>query len=205
MDRFQIFQKNITALKESFPDLAKRLEQAEIGEDLLLFEAKNKAPTIKVKTQDKEISLHSSINPELEAGRKISSLSFSNPKVYLLLGLGLGYYLFELLRKVRDEDLVIVVEKRLDLLKISLSLFDWSSLPFPPYLIINEEPSFANKLIKERFATRIKEKGIGLIEHLPSLSLYPRYYTPIKLSENVLTGLKLSLPERRPAPKRERN
>ncbi|MBU1486436.1 glycosyltransferase [bacterium] len=202
MDRFQIFQKNITALKESFPDLAKRLEQVEIGEDLLLFEAKNKAPTIKVKTRDKEISLHSSINPGLEANRKISSLDFREPKVYLLLGL--GYYLFELLKKVREEDLVIVVEKRLDLLKISLSLFDWQSLSLLPYLIIGEEPFSANKLIKEKFAARIKEKGVELIEHLPSLSLYPDYYTPIRLSENVLAGLKLALPEKRPAPKRER-
>ncbi|MFH1083020.1 MAG: hypothetical protein V1751_06480, partial [Pseudomonadota bacterium] len=88
------------------------------------------------------------------------------------------------------------------MLKISLSLFDWQSFPPLPYFIICEEPSYANKLIKERFAAQIKEKGIELIEHLPSLSLYPDYYTPIKLSENVLAGLKLSLPRKRPAPKR---
>lgn len=204
VEDFQIFSKNIALFKKSFPDLAKKLEQAEIGEDVLLCRAKNRAPTVRIKREGKEISLHSRINPELEADRKISSLDFRGPKVYLLLGLGLGYYLFQLLNRIRDEDLLIVVEKRLDLLKISLSLFDWQSLSFLPYLIIGEDYSYVNRLIKERFATQIKEKGIELIEHLPSFSLYPDYYTLIKFSENVLGGFKLSLPRKRVVPNRER-
>ncbi|HAV43264.1 TPA: hypothetical protein DCX15_04540, partial [bacterium] len=122
------YKTNLALLKINSPELVQKIEYSEMGEDLILMEAHNgHNNTCQIRTSGgKSLFLHSSHDPQQEAVRLIEKFDTSIPKAWFIIGLGLGYHLFELVKRLDDQSEIIVIEKRIDLFKSSLSLFDWS-------------------------------------------------------------------------------
>ena len=174
-----LFKQNLRVLEKSFPDLAKKVYETELSDDIVLITAKDGSPTAKIRTQKGEILLHSKVDPVLEAKRIAERVVREETgEGYLLAGLGLGYTLFELLGKIEEQVSVIIVEKRLDLFKLSLSLFDYRPILKAATLsfLIGEKPEDA----------AISARSIQVIKHSPSFNLYPDYYSFILGQESVL-------------------
>ncbi|MBU0568262.1 glycosyltransferase [bacterium] len=174
-----LFKQNLRVLEKSFPGLAKKVYETEVGDDIILITAKDGSPTAKIRIQKGEILLHSRVDPVLEAERVVKrAVTGETGKDYLLMGLGLGYTLFELLGKIEEQASVIVIEKRLDLFKLSLSLFD--------YRPILKAAALSFLIGKEPEDVAISANSIQVIKHLPSINLYPDYYCSVLGQESVL-------------------
>lgn len=75
--------------------------------------AKNGENTCKVQYGNKEIYVHSKYNPTKEAEKGLEALSLENTNkntVFICMGLGLGYNLIELYKRITLENKIIVVE-----------------------------------------------------------------------------------------------
>jgi hypothetical protein len=72
------------------------------------------------------IQLASRVDPEREAERFVDVHLVDEPTVYVVVGLGLGYHVADLLRRWGAQDFLVVAEPRLDLVRSALERFDWS-------------------------------------------------------------------------------
>lgn len=175
------YQSNLSIIKNLHPKLVERLEGAGRGDDLSLIKTHSGDYTAKINLNDKGIFLHSRYDPQVEATHLIRELDTSIPKIWFIIGLGLGYHLFELANRIDHKSGIVVIERRMDLLKDSLSLFDWSWILQSKEikLIIAEQIEDVDRSIEGYFPDNFL-KGVEVFEHRPSIRLYPKYYSEIK-------------------------
>lgn len=177
------YKTNLALLKINSPELVQKIEYSEMGEDLILMEVHNgHNNTCQIRTSgEKSLFLHSSHDPQQEAVRLIEKFDTSIPKVWFIIGLGLGYHLFELVKRLDDQSEIIVIEKRIDLFKSSLSLFDWSKILKDKGVgfIIGQELEEVSRAIDKYFPDNFL-RMIEILKHRPSIRLYPQYYSKIK-------------------------
>lgn len=178
--REKLGRPNLSILKNSYPQLVEELKGVEKGDDLSLIKAHSGDYTAKIDLNGKEIFLHSRYDPQQEASCLIRELDTSIPKIWFIIGLGLGYHLFELADRIDDKSGLVVIEKRTDLFKASLSLFNWSEILQDKRvkLIIGEELKEIDRNIEGGFPDNFL-RVVGILEHQPSLRLYPQYYSKI--------------------------
>ena len=87
-----IFAKNMKVLRKRMPILSEAIEKlAESDCDYIVTEAKSGAKTLSIKKGDKVFQVHSKYDPIKEAHQQLENAKFINPKIMMVLGLGLGY------------------------------------------------------------------------------------------------------------------
>ncbi|TDX58912.1 motility associated factor glycosyltransferase family protein [Orenia marismortui] len=125
-----MLRRNINALKKRYPDLLKKLEKMDT-EGLIydLVEAKNNSKTIKIRSENRSVFIHSKYNPQREASKFIDNIEVEEFNSIILLGSGLGYHVLELFNKIRNtEKKLFIVEKNLSLFKEALKCNNFSQL-----------------------------------------------------------------------------
>lgn len=191
MERTNILERNLGILKNKDPHLAEEVILYPENDSVEFHIGKLGLPTISLKDgSGKRTLLHSSYDPIKEALQLLDRFSFIRPRVWLLLGLGLGYHFFELLKRITSSDIIIVVEKRMDFFKRSLETFDWQDALNNKKikLIIDQDIGMVIQEIRERYSTEILKVGLGIIRHNPSIDLYPHYYLILEEDRLILRG-----------------
>ena len=124
------WEKNMTELQEhaenEYQELYKTLSSASISSSdryKQMF-AINGQPTVKVKCQNKEILIHSSVNPEYQSQVWAEDVLKEIGREYVIYGMGLGYHIQALL-KADDVCKVIVLENSIELLTEAFRDLDW--------------------------------------------------------------------------------
>jgi 2-polyprenyl-3-methyl-5-hydroxy-6-metoxy-1,4-benzoquinol methylase len=142
-----------------------------------LSKAKNGDITCFLQTSAARVFLHSKFNPTQEAENIIKRQDYSASGVWIILGLGLGYYLFALLEKIKGDDLVLIIEREPTIFRYSLSLFDWRE--------IFQDERFdiiigANVTIKQEFWRRMIEEEPKYLKHKPLCRIFSQYYRDVE-------------------------
>ena len=176
------YEANLSRLRDCCPQLANRVETTEEKGGLCVIRTLSGSYTVRVSgDKEKEVYLHSKYNPRLEASHLIKRIDVSTQKTWFLIGLGLGYGLFSLIERINEKSDIVVIEKRIDLFKYSLTLFDWSNILHQGgkvRFIIGEGIEDSNREIKKYFPDNFQRK-FEILEHKPSIRLYPQYYSAI--------------------------
>ncbi|MBU0900081.1 DUF115 domain-containing protein [bacterium] len=146
-------------------------------------------PTVKYK----EVWLHSKYDPEKEAQRLIRDIDFKKIDLFIVLGIGLGYHLEELLNNISPGSLIIAVEKEEKVYQAFLSIRKERNFlnSSPIVLAINQSISAVIKLISERFSF-IKQKGLRIIEYRPCVTLNLSYYQELRRKIEDLIDFKVT-------------
>jgi hypothetical protein len=124
------FQKNMVLLKKSHPELLKMISSdLELpGKTQLVF-AQNQKPNLKAKTLGNEwIFIHNQDDPGIESEIFLSMVSEDSTGVVLMLGMGLGYPVLELLRKRKKLQYLIVFELNIEFFVQALQHMDLTEL-----------------------------------------------------------------------------
>lgn len=181
----ELFEENLKILSEIEPWLARllRVQKSKDGsKNMQLLLAKNNEHTCRCQEEGKEIYLHSSINPSLEAKRLVENLKkLESSSMVIVLGLGLGYHVLELFKRLNTQQRVIVIENKIEFLYYSFCLFDWREI-----LLSNQI-----KLVVARGVSRFdfikdllgKSPEVEILKLRAALRLFPRYY--IKVEEVI--------------------
>ncbi len=117
--------KNLSALKNRYPDLADRLPQTTpLGE---VVPAKTGLPTLKVSRNKKVCHLHSSYDPMREAARWAQNIYAAEDDTLLVCGIGFGYHLNRL-SLLYPKAKIVAMEPDLSTFKTALNAVDLTSL-----------------------------------------------------------------------------
>ncbi|MDI6786205.1 MAG: glycosyltransferase family 9 protein [bacterium] len=150
-----------------------------------VLSSKNGYPVLKVKKDQKEITLASLYDPLREANNLTREVDLEEIQVVWALGFGLGYHLRELSRKLRNNQELYIIEVEIDLFKIILELIDLK------YLIENHNVKFIiSKSLDEIYAqihnVEILSRKAVILKHPPSLKLGGSIYNCLeKLLNNT--------------------
>lgn len=124
------YEKNLKFFKKRCPHLIRPLSRKGHS-GIEIFETREGKPSCRIMDRDGvKVALHSLEAPQREAEEQIEALSskMKDKEVIVLLGIGLGYQLLELLKRVSDRQFIIAVERRPDFFIYALTFHDWSDL-----------------------------------------------------------------------------
>lgn len=167
----EYYKKNLDILMALDERLALRVEDAVIGNDITILIAEDGLPTLSV--QDNPI--HSIHTPEKEGEEIVKSYDLNNIDSAIILGLGLGYHIFPLFKNPLYP--LIIIEQRLDILKIAMKVMDMGLLIKRCILLVglNIGEIIDNEIIKDCINARAL-----IFEHRPSSRLNKDYYNEIR-------------------------
>lgn len=125
-----IYAKNLKMLRKRMPVLAKALEVSKGSDcEYIVEQAKNSSMTLSIKKDGKVQQIHSKYNPQREAKQQVVDMKLVNPKLLVILGLGLGYHIRACLEELKDSNLFIaVIEKDIEALRVALENTDLTDL-----------------------------------------------------------------------------
>lgn len=177
-----IFSRNLLALGARDAGLGARLEAAAPDPRFLVRAARSGAPVPLCRQGEREIALHSLIDPERE-GRRLAEAQEGGGFI-VALGLGAGYGLLPQLRR-QETSGILVIEYSAPLLRFILEEFDLAELLADPRvsLLLDPEPEeIAGRLL----STYIPALG-GDIRSLP---LRPRTELEPRLFERATDAVR---------------
>ncbi len=172
------FENNLELLRKTDPGLAQRVSSQPISENVKVVQSKSGDPV----PQLNAISLHSVYRPVQEAEKLAAQFSEATHKPTVVMGLGFGYHILELLKKVEGK--IYVVEPLMTLFRVFLSEVDLA--PFLPRVVfhIAEEPA--------RVLSKIPSNDWNCFVHKASYRFSEKYYQLLEKASEVQDLLKRS-------------
>ncbi len=125
-----VYARNMKILRKRMSVLARAIELSNGSDcEYLVERAKNSSKTLAIKKDDKIYQIHSKYNPQREASQQVAGMGFKNPKLLVVLGLGLGYHIRACLEELKDSNLfMVVIEKDVEALRVAIENADISDL-----------------------------------------------------------------------------
>lgn len=131
-----------------------------------------------------DVCLHSRVNPEAEAEKLVSSWDLDGVKTFVLLGFGIGYPLFELSKRIKENQKIIAIEKEIKAFYLSIHNYDWWDI-----LSSSQIDLFIGEEVEEVEAPLGYLDGNSTIfRHEPSFRSSPTYYCKIEKFINEMIG-----------------
>ena len=123
------FQNNLALLNEKIPEIGSLLKSNFSENKYRIFPSKSGIPALSIIHPDgTNRTLHSQYDPIQEATRFIETCLASETSNYIIIGLGLGYHLHELIKIVSNNARIIVIEKNPSLARLAFTYNDFSSV-----------------------------------------------------------------------------
>lgn len=166
MSESQLYRKNLSFLKNLNPLLAQRVVkfQDESCVEVLLAKSHHIVPVLG------SVSLHSRYDPVKEAQGLVGNIEGLEKSNCVVLGLGFGYHLKEVLNK--SPKTLTVVEPSLDLFKRFLEAIDLDQFKGQIEFIVGESPA--------HIASVLEVKDSLIVEHPASVRLQSRFFDRLK-------------------------
>ncbi len=146
--------------------------------DLTVIPGRTGKPTLRVRGEDGiERTLHSLYNPEKEAESIVDSFQYDGDEIIVILGLGLGYHVKELVKRYPDAE-IIVVEAREEIYRACREYGICPEILNRVIFIVGDSPEKA----MERIMIRQLKCGMKPLSLLPlpsALNAFPGYYRPL--------------------------
>lgn len=167
-----VYSKNMKVLRKRMSVLARAMELSSGSDsEYLLERAKNSSLTLAIKKDDKIFQIHSKYNPQREAVQQVANMGLKNPKVLVILGLGLGYHIRACLEELKDTNLfMVVIEKDIEGFRAAIENVDLTDL-----LTSDRIRWVVGVPENEGYATlnnMIKQAGIGFQLFLKTLQIF---------------------------------
>lgn len=180
------FENNLSYLREKDERLYGLISNYPVDRSRFeILSSKEGYPVLKVRKEQKKITLASLHDPLKEADNLIKEINLEKVQVVWALGFGLGYHFRELSRKLKDEQEFYIIETEIDVFKLALELLDLR------YLLENPKVKFIiGKDLDEIYAqihnVEILSKKAAILRHSPSLKLRGMVYSCLeKLLNNT--------------------
>ncbi|MDK2786850.1 MAG: hypothetical protein PWP07_75 [Epulopiscium sp.] len=123
---YSLYEKNI---QEYMKRTGKNIRAYEKNSNAVLEKTKDNYYTVKINESGREVYIHSKYSPIKEAERFVEKLEDYNIKtVFIVYGMGLGYHILELIKRLHKDNPLIIIEPNEGVLSRAFSVYDWTSL-----------------------------------------------------------------------------
>ncbi len=145
-----------------------------------VIETKTDFQTIKIDNNDHEYFLHSKYDPVKEAVNQVDNFIITNNEVVFVLGIGLGYHLFELVKKYPDTLFIVVeVNPEIYLTYFSTVSDEYINNKNIMYLTESDSDDILNFILYLTTKVIKNDVKFKIFKHTPSLKLYNKKYDDI--------------------------
>ncbi|MFH1089957.1 MAG: glycosyltransferase, partial [Pseudomonadota bacterium] len=152
-------------------------------------ETRSGRPALIFQDKNRRVSFHSRVDPEKEAEGLVSHVLVKQDNIIVVLGLGLGYHLRALLKRLPEAACLVVIEAEAGILRAALKYMDLSGLLAHPglHLLAGLTPE---ETLKRVTALRLKSAWRDIIVwgHPPSLRARPEFYGPLRRDLEIAAG-----------------
>ncbi len=165
--RRQLLDSNLSLLKEVDNLLYERVKGVTPSDRYEVFCSKKGKPSLKID----DLLFHSSYDPEEEAKCWVDKQmdSWNGCSTPLVFGLGLGYHIIELCKKIDHE--IIVLEPDLNVFRLALEFIDLSELINRSGFVVEQSIEGLDCILKGRYL---------LMPHTPTRNRYQDLYSALK-------------------------
>ena len=175
---------NLKILSHKSPELCSLIKNAPNDNQYNITTSKSGIASLsRISPDGTKKSLHSKYDPKQEAAQFIDSIYSDESSNYILIGLGLGYHLNDLHKRVSSQDRIIIFEKNPTLVRLAFSQNNFSeALSNPGVSIhINPDPNKIEQILYED-RTNLAIHGYTPIDLKPLVNLERDYYKLINLA-----------------------
>lgn len=125
-----VHAKNMKVLRKRMAVLARALELNEGSDcEYIVDAAKSGTATLTIRKDGRAFPIHSKYDPEKEALQQVNAMGLRNPKLLVIMGLGLGYHIRACLNELKNENyFIVVIEKDVSALQVAIDNVDISDL-----------------------------------------------------------------------------
>lgn len=177
-------KNNLSLLGHKSPELCSLIKKTPNNSQYNITISKSGIPTLsKIFPNGIEKFLHSKYDPLKEATQFIDTKYSNEESNYILIGLGLGYHLNDLHKKVSPQDQIIIFEKDPALVRLALSHNNFSDVLRNPKvsIYVDVNPKKIEKILYEH-RSNLSIHGYTPIIIKPIIELDNKYYTQINLA-----------------------
>jgi hypothetical protein len=176
-----LLNRNLLFLKRKDPYLYERISTLKASKSYAVKNSKSGSPSlIHIDKQGNEKLIDSSYDPISEASRYLNTLSIGDSINFIVLGLGLGYQVSEIIKKSSKQIKVYIFEKDPELLTLAMQESDLSEIFEHPgvKLFVDMDPLETDKLMSsERINFTLNE--YCLIKHKALVDRNTEYYSSL--------------------------
>jgi hypothetical protein len=138
----ELFEKNLAAYRARFGqglrvmvDAVAAAAQGPRSFEIVL--GKKGHPTLRATAPDGGLlHIHSIMDPETEARRRLDKLNLKSDSILFLVGIGLGYHLFEIQRRPEKPCLIMALEPEPEALAVAFETYDFTEILADPVFFI---------------------------------------------------------------------
>jgi len=202
MNRNDVFEKNLSALSEKDPQLAKRIGSMRGNVRCHLIGGKRGyPPNVRIEGDGGQILFYDSEDPLRCSREYLEGLKVKYAPFVFFMGLGLGYHLDQFMTRFSREwgtEEIIVYEKDVELFRLALHIGDYRNVLRHPniHFLVGEDPEdtyvtlASDILIRDRYALR----SIKIIPLPPSITLDgPYYLKAVEIIKKAATAIMASV------------
>lgn len=189
------FLRNMSALWRMDPDLAIRVDAVEDAERLPLEPARGSGMTASFILPDgTAVQLTSRFEPEVEAARLADTVPIEDKFCFVVCGLGLGYHVAEICRRLRGDAFVLCFEPSLRIISTALYCTDLAQFIRTRKLILIADAD--KTVLHDRLApvSTLMMLGLHIVRHAPSARIAAEEHARfIRLITDYATYQRMSL------------
>lgn len=174
-------KKNIFRLTKKDPGLAEAVKCVRPKKGYIVTPSQLGPPSLSLTFPDgKRKTIHSSYDPIREAVRFVNTCNIDGFTNFMVFGLGLGYHIQELIKKVPRTSRIIIFEKEIEVLYFCLANTDFTQVLSHPGVSfqVGIDTSSMEKVLKPDL-TRIVLKGCSIIKIKSLMNLEIDYYSKL--------------------------
>lgn len=184
----KIFTKNLAQLKKKDPVLAQAVSSIHSEGRYTVTASKKGPPSLSLTLPDgNKITIHSTYDPVREAGQFIDQCDAGNFSNFIVLGLGLGYHIQELVGRAPRSSKIYIFDKDMECLYCCLANTDFTSIishPGVQFQIGVGTSSVEETLEPDRIHFSLN--GYATIKFKPLVNADVEYYSNILKKINAL-------------------
>ncbi|MBT5549781.1 MAG: motility associated factor glycosyltransferase family protein [Nitrospina sp.] len=170
--------KNLEYLKEKDPALFNKIIALKGSAEYEIANSRSGLPTIShTDSLGKKKQIHSHYDPEAEASRFLETLNAHEFENFIVIGLGLGYQVLEIIKKASTHAKILIFEKDPELFALSLREVDFSILLKHPgiKIFVNADPLQLETLLEPEQAN-FTLNNYCLVRHNSLVDVDSEYY-----------------------------
>jgi len=175
---------NLKILSHKSPELCSLIKNAPIDKQYKITTSKSGIASLsRISPDGPKKYLHSKYDPIQEATQFIDTVYSDESSNYILFGLGLGYHLNDLHKRVSPKDRIIIFEKNPTLVRLALSQNNFSEVLSNPKvsIYIDTDPGKIEQILYEDL-TSLAIHGYTPIHLIPLVNLEKNHYKLINLA-----------------------
>ncbi|MDF9409141.1 DUF115 domain-containing protein [Pelotomaculum isophthalicicum JI] len=180
------YRDNMRALKEHYPELARRVEQCAFTPRYRVVPSLRPDGTPNLYCTEKDLLYYDNTDPLKDAKLQLKTLKLKNAKLAVCLGIGLGYEVLYFSTDIADSvntKEIIIIEKDLEIFKLACCYTDLASIIANPrvFLLIGASENDLFIPLKKNLAKGgfIYLRALKSVYHPSSLHLNKLYYITV--------------------------